>query len=275
MHKGKKIYYKPPLPFWGQKRYFVNNYRIAVDGIIPGNGEGWTVVDVFGGSGLLSYWAKKMKPGARVVYNDFDNYMDRLKNIGDTNILREQLVDFIAANGLEFDKKIPKKTKLHAELIDIIKRYPGYKDYVSLCSWFLFPGRDKKTFSAFTKLTLWPRIPKQPITVAGYLEGLEIVHADFRTVIQEFSGGDKTLFVLDPPYPGTLQNSYTDNGSQRFSDDDFNNLISMVSRPFILFFSDTSNISDQVIDKMKPFRSFEHCTSLSKSKYIDKMIHTV
>ena len=59
MHKGKKIYYKPPLPFWGQKRYFVNNYRTVVDEIIPGNGEGWTVVDVFGGSGLLSYWAKK------------------------------------------------------------------------------------------------------------------------------------------------------------------------------------------------------------------------
>ena len=144
MHKGKKIYYKPPLPFWGQKRYFVNNYRTAVDEIIPGNGEGWTVVDVFGGSGLLSYWAKKMKPGARVVYNDFDNYMERLKNIGDTNILREQLVDFMAANGLKFDKKIPKNTKLHAELIDIIKRYPGYKDYVSLCSWLLFPGRGKK-----------------------------------------------------------------------------------------------------------------------------------
>lgn len=90
MHKGKeKIYYKPPLPFWGQKRYFVNNYRTAVDEIIPGNGEGWTVVDVFGGSGLLSYWAKRMKPGAMVVYNDFDNYMERLKNIGDTNILRE------------------------------------------------------------------------------------------------------------------------------------------------------------------------------------------
>ena len=140
---------------------------------------------------------------------------------------------------------------------------------------FYSPAGGEKTLSAFTKLNLWPRIPKQPITDAGYLEGLEIVHADFRTVIQEFSGGDKTLFVLDPPYPGTIQNSYTDNGSPRFSDDDFNNLISMVSRPFILFFSNTSNISDQVIDKMKPFRSFEHCTSLSKSKYIDKMIYTV
>ena len=210
-----------------------------------------------------------------VVYNDFDNYTERLKNISDTNILREQLVNFMIANEIEFEKKIPKKTKQHAELLDIMKSFSGYKDYVSLCSWLLFPGRGKKTFSAFTKLTLWPRPPKQPITAAGYLEGLEIVHADFRTLIQEFFSGGKTLFVLDPPYPGTLQNSYTDNGSQRFSDDDFNNLISMVSRPFILFFSDTSNISDQVIDKMKPFRSFEHCTSLSKSKYIDKMIHTV
>ena len=33
-----------------------------------------TIVDVFGGSGLLSHTAKQLKPKATVIYNDFDGY---------------------------------------------------------------------------------------------------------------------------------------------------------------------------------------------------------
>ena len=36
--------------------------------------EDTVFVDLFGGSGLLSHIAKRSKPDATVVYNDFDNY---------------------------------------------------------------------------------------------------------------------------------------------------------------------------------------------------------
>ena len=41
--------------------------------------EDTVFVDLFGGSGLLSHIAKRSKPDATVVYNDFDNYRFRLK----------------------------------------------------------------------------------------------------------------------------------------------------------------------------------------------------
>ncbi|MFW9287448.1 hypothetical protein ACN9OX_12695, partial [Glaesserella parasuis] len=55
---------------------------------IPNDGEGWTIVDAFGGSGLLSHVTKRLKPKATVIYNDFDGYAERLAHIDDINRLR-------------------------------------------------------------------------------------------------------------------------------------------------------------------------------------------
>jgi len=45
------------------------------------------IVDLFSGSRLLSHTAKQLKPTAKVVYNDFDNYTERLNRIDQTNKL--------------------------------------------------------------------------------------------------------------------------------------------------------------------------------------------
>ncbi|MGY4700511.1 hypothetical protein ACVND7_12940, partial [Avibacterium paragallinarum] len=55
-----------PLPFVGQKRLFLNAFKQVLNEHIPDDGEGWTIVDAFGGSGLLSHVAKRIKPKARV-----------------------------------------------------------------------------------------------------------------------------------------------------------------------------------------------------------------
>lgn len=75
-----------PLPFVGQKRMFLKQIETVLNKHIEGDGEGWTIVDVFGGSGLLSHTVKRIKPKARVIYNDFDGYSERLKHIDDTII---------------------------------------------------------------------------------------------------------------------------------------------------------------------------------------------
>lgn len=65
-----KTYLSAPLPFVGQKRMFVKEYIKALKCF----DESTLFVDLFGGSGLLSHVAKRERPDATVVYNDFDNY---------------------------------------------------------------------------------------------------------------------------------------------------------------------------------------------------------
>lgn len=58
-----RIYSTAPIPFQGQKRCFVKDFREVLkgfDGIT-------TVVDLFGGSGLLSHVARRERPELRVV----------------------------------------------------------------------------------------------------------------------------------------------------------------------------------------------------------------
>lgn len=88
-------YKQAPLPFVGQKRMFLKLFETILEQNIEGKGEGWTIIDAFGGSGLLSHIAKHKKPLARVIYNDFDGYADRLKHIKETNQLRQDLLQIV------------------------------------------------------------------------------------------------------------------------------------------------------------------------------------
>lgn len=63
----KNMNLSAPLPFVGQKRMFAKEF-IKVLEQFP---EDTVFVDLFGGSGLLSHIAKRSKPDATVVYNDF------------------------------------------------------------------------------------------------------------------------------------------------------------------------------------------------------------
>lgn len=82
-----KQYLKAPLPFQGQKRMFAKEY-IKVLESYP---DGTTFENLFGGSGLLSHIAKCQKPNSTVVYNDFDNYRQRLEALPVTNAILEEL----------------------------------------------------------------------------------------------------------------------------------------------------------------------------------------
>ena len=82
-----QMYLSAPLPFVGQKRMFARHFAEVVSQY-P---EGSVFVDLFGGSGLLSHIAKHVRPGSRVVYNDYDNYRLRLRNIERTNVLLDRI----------------------------------------------------------------------------------------------------------------------------------------------------------------------------------------
>jgi adenine-specific DNA methylase len=87
----KNMNLSAPLPFVGQKRMFAKEF-IKVLEQFP---EDTVFVDLFGGSGLLSHIAKRSKPDATVVYNDFDNYRFRLKNIPQTNKLLADIRELV------------------------------------------------------------------------------------------------------------------------------------------------------------------------------------
>ena len=77
-------YTSAPLPFQGQKRMFVREFARVLEETFRGR---TLFVDLFGGSGLLSRTIKDTLPDARVIYNDFDNYSDRLAQIPQTNAI--------------------------------------------------------------------------------------------------------------------------------------------------------------------------------------------
>ena len=114
-----------PLPFQGQKRRFATSF-VAVLNELKEKKEVKIVVDLFGGSGLLSHTAKSILPDSRVVYNDFDDYCKRLHNVECTNKLLSDIR--IIAEGQPPGKKIEQACR--AAILQRIKRERAIKPLV-------------------------------------------------------------------------------------------------------------------------------------------------
>nr|DAQ41185.1 MAG TPA: DNA adenine methylase [Caudoviricetes sp.] len=233
---SKRLYKKEPLPFIGQKKNFQKHFIEVLEKNIEGDGEGWTIIDVFGGSGLLAHTAKRIKPKAKVIYNDFDGYAERLKGIADTNRLREMLFEVVTTR--KKDTRLSEDER--AKVIDIVKNFDGYKDIVCINNWFLFAGRKTTDLEGFYYYPdFWKRISSRNYETADdYLVGLEITHSSYQELMPQYSGKEKCLLLLDPPYVNTQQHRY----KGQFGLVDFLKMMSFVDKPFILFSSDKSEI---------------------------------
>lgn len=100
------VYNSAPLPFQGQKRRFIGEFRKALSRF-P---DAATFVDLFGGSGLLSHVAKRERPDARVIYNDFDDFHLRLENIPRTNALLAKIRNSVGGGDLQKGNESPKNS---------------------------------------------------------------------------------------------------------------------------------------------------------------------
>nr|DAU36977.1 MAG TPA: DNA adenine methylase [Bacteriophage sp.] len=235
-----------PLPFVGQKRMFLKHVQAVLDKHIDGEGEGWTIVDVFGGSGLLSHTAKHIKPKATVIYNDFDGYAKRLKYIDDINRLRQIIFNHL--HGV-----IPKNGRLSkeikAEIINKINDFQGYKDLNCLASWLLFSGQQVGSFEALFTKDFWNCVRQSDYPMAeGYLDGVEVVSESFHKLIPRYQSQEKVLLLLDPPYLCTRQESYKQ--ATYFDLIDFLRLINLTKPPYI-FFSSTKSEFIRYLDYMQ------------------------
>lgn len=198
-----RIYKSAPLPFMGQKRYFVRAFSEMLGSV---EGKIDTVVDLFGGSGLLSHTAKRVLPGCRVVYNDFDGYTQRLAHVEQTNeilmLIKERLT------GVQPNARLSEVQR--SDVLEIVGRYAaaGYVDIMTIGRSVLFSGKWVKTLEELRKHTMYNRVKPGGYDCAGYLDGLEVVSMDYRELFALHKDNSRALFLLDPPYLTTEVGQY-------------------------------------------------------------------
>ncbi|HHF4562377.1 TPA: hypothetical protein ACPOW2_001881 [Haemophilus influenzae] len=260
---NQNTFKQAPLPFIGQKRMFLKHFETVLNENIKGDGEGWTIIDTFGGSGLLSHTAKRLKPKARIIYNDFDGYAERLAHIDDINRLRAELYS-VVGNTTSKNKRMTKDCK--AECIRIIQNFKGYKDLNCLASWLLFSGQQVATLDDLFQHNFWHCIRQSDYPKAdGYLNGVEIVKESFHTLLPKFSNDPKALFVLDPPYLCTKQESYKQ--ATYFDLIDFLRLVNITRPPYVFFSSTKSEfirfVNYMLEDKVDNWQAFENAKRIT------------
>lgn len=273
-------YTQAPLPFTGQKRRFLNHFKTLLKQHIPNDGDGWTIVDAFGGSGLLAHTAKQVLPKARVIYNDFDGYTERLKNINDTNQLRKIIFDLTRDYLLK--QKLPETLKKTIQTT--LQTFGGYIDLDCVASWILFSSRQptdlndliyNHTYFNNVRLSDYP-------SADDYLDGVEVVSKSYHELLPEFQDNSKALLVLDPPYVSTAQGAYRKAGY--FGMVEFLRLMRLVRPPFVFFSSTRSELLDYldliVNEKAEGWQNLQdyqkisvHITMNKTAHYEDNMIY--
>ena len=231
----RKQYLSAPLPFVGQKRMFAREF-IQVLKRYPDDA---VFVDLFGGSGLLSHITKYQKPGASVVYNDFDNYRQRLENIPRTNVLLDKIRAVVAS--VPRRKFLPKKTKeTILRLIEQEEHRYGYVDYITLSSSLLFSMKYATNLEELRKETFYNTVRKCDYNPClDYLDGLEIVSCDYKVLFNKYYDMPDVVFLIDPPYLSTEVVTYTMNWGLS---DYLDVLQTLVGTNYIYFTSNKSSI---------------------------------
>lgn len=161
------MYLSAPLPFVGQKRMFAREF-IKVLKQFPDDA---TFVDLFGGSGLLSHIAKRCKPNATVVYNDFDNYRRRLENIPHTNRLIADIREIVG-------NTVPRHKAITGDIRECVfnriqreELETGYVDFITLSASIMFSMKYRMSVSKMRKETLYNNIRKKRLSGMSRLFG--------------------------------------------------------------------------------------------------------
>ena len=191
-----------PLPFRGSKRYYVKRFRE----VLAQTQDIDTVVDLFGGSGLLSRVAKDSLPNCRVIYNDFDHYDERLANVPNTNALLRSIAPLL--ENIPGNKKVPTETKEKILELCAEAEKKHTADYITLSASLLFSGNWAQSYEELSKQTMYNRMVRTDYDVTNYLNGLEVTHYDYRELFNAHKSNKKALFLLDPPYLQTEHSAY-------------------------------------------------------------------
>lgn len=190
------------MPFQGQKRRWIKQLQEVAAKVL----EGTVFVDVFGGSGFVSHTLKQARPDCRVVWNDYDNYSERLKNVAQTNAILLELRNVT--------KDCPKNLKIddpwRSKVLDVLCRWNkrGYVDWLTISKSVMFSMQYMQNFEGIKGETLYNNVVLGDYEVDGYLEGVETVRMDWRELVSLHRGRKDVVLVLDPPYMLTDVSGY-------------------------------------------------------------------
>ncbi len=186
----------------GQKRKFLKQFKPALNDF-PADA---TYVDLFGGSGILSHTVKGFYPNATVVYNDFDNYRERILNIDKTNQLISDLR--LILKDYPKDKRI--EGNFRTQVIDRIRQEDAesYVDYITISSFILFSMKYALSFEQIEKETLYNCVRLSDYNADGYLDGLEVVSMCYKELFLRYKDLPNVVFLVDPPYLSTDVSTY-------------------------------------------------------------------
>ena len=164
--------------------------------------------DVFGGSGLISQTIRQYFPNNRVIWNDYDNFKERLDHIDVTEALRAQILEILKDHEANSAIRCPKTIEA---LKDCIQNHTGYFDATQISPYLCFSGNylpDKEAF--LRKKIFYNRIAKEPLALRGYLDGVERVVMDYKNLLELAlkESGEDAFLILDPPYLQTQKGHY-------------------------------------------------------------------
>lgn len=276
-----KLLYKAPLPFLGQKRNWIRYLPELINGNLFEKGfsnyKKGVWVDMFGGSGLLSYNIKQLCPDAEVIYNDFDGY---------SNYLTDESADILKSVGklLEpYFKKYKHREKTNAndtkeirKIYFFVKNKYKQKLYLTLlhsCLWFgpiigdnIKKIENRKNHYINSKELLSENFHE---IFEKYLHGLNVIKGvDFKELIQQYKDNKNAVFICDPPYLNTCTGNY----KSGFDKNNFDFLVENIRPPFIAFSSMKNNLRELLLAKFPNAKHKEHNVCLGNRK--DKSLPT-
>lgn len=242
---------KPPIPFQGNKKLWKKKF---ID-IIKEMGEYDIYVDLFGGSGILSHWVKHIYPSSTVIYNDFDKYEDRCKQIKETNEILTRCREVCK----DLKKKQPLSEEQTIKIKKIFKEYSN-PDLLTLKTQLHYTKRiDKnfKSFDDFFKEKLYNNLNENNFKETGtYFEGLQIYSKDWHELFEEITKENKDkkiLFIMDPPYLYNDKSQYKNN--YWLLNDSLKLFEIIASFDSLLFSSDVSGFKELIDATNKYFKT--------------------
>ena len=192
-----------PLPFQGQKRYFAKDYAATLRQMAKTNNI-TTIVDLFGGSGLLSRIAKDALPDCKVIYNDYDDFHKRIVAIPQTNKILADLRSILSGV-----PRIQKLTAIEAKQVcEYLENVGPSIDFKTLSSSLLFSGQNASSLKEFKANSMYNKVRCSDYNADNYLDGLSVVKCDYRELLNKYKGDPTVLFIVDPPYLSTDVGTY-------------------------------------------------------------------
>ncbi len=265
---------KPIINYIGNKSLYMKYIIKILDKLE--NYNNYLFLDCFGGSGVISqyirdYYIDKHKPIPRIVFNDFDNYSDKISLIPETNKLYNKIRDICKYNNYKRNEKITpedkqKIDKFINENVDIEQ----LSHKICYCFNIFHNVEDIKAANYYWRM---PKNNNKYIPIYEYYNNITIESMDYLQLINKYKEiadiEDKELFlILDPPYISTEQTQYN-NKLYNTLKDCLKILDLLHDNKFVFFESEKSNILNIMlyINNIKEnYFNFDYFTTIKRTK---------